>query len=95
MDCIASASDAVTSPPLTTTVLASSRSPAPLEPVTSAAIAFALSTTSNSMSLDSSPSASPVSASTAPPVTLTVSTPFTSSTLSPAEISAAAVSVMS
>ena len=95
MDCIALASDAVTSPSLTTTLFASSRSPAPLEPVTSAATLSAVSRTSNSTSLDSSASFSPVSASTGPPVTLTVSTPSTFSTLSVAEIRAAAVSVTS
>ena len=95
MACTTAASAASISPPLTTTLFASSRSPAPLEPVTSAATAFASSRTSNSTSLDSSASFSPVSASTGPPVTLTVSTPALSNTLSVAEIRAAAVSVIS
>ena len=46
MDCTTAASAASISPPLTTTLFASSKSPAPLEPVTSAATAFASSRTS-------------------------------------------------
>ena len=95
MDCIASASDAVTSPPLTTTVLASSRSPAPLEPVTSAAIASAVSTTSNSTSAVNALISAPSFAPTGPSLTVTVSIPTLLSTWSPPPNIAVLLSEMS
>ena len=59
------------------------------------AIASALSTTSNSMSAVNPAKSPPIFASTDVSLAVTISTPVTFSTSSLAEISAAAVSVMS
>ena len=93
---MSAASAVSTLPPLTVRLLASSNPPGPNpEAATSATTAFAVSTTSNSTSAVKPANTPPIFALTDGSLALTTSTPSTSSIPSPADIRAAAVSVIS
>ena len=96
MDCMSAASATPTLPPLTVRLLASSNPSGPNpEAATSATIALAESSTLNSMSAENPAKSPPIFALTDVSLAVTISTPSTFSTLSVAEIRAAAVSVIS